>query len=95
MNITLGSIDRRSRHRRRFRGLCVTSGGKRTTVPGREFGATLRRMDRPPPDPAKLLSHWMEWERGDTTPGEVMKNLKHGGLRDVLEQLVDGPAADA
>ena len=30
----------------------------------------------------------MEWERGETTPGEVMKNLKHGGLRDVLESLL-------
>lgn len=58
------------------------------------FAATLRRMDRPPPDPAKLLSHWMEWERGDTTPGEVMKNLKHGGLRDILEQLAGGQNAD-
>ncbi len=44
-------------------------------------------MDRPPPDPAKLLAHWMEWEKGDTPPGQVMKNLKVGGLRDLLEQL--------
>ena len=51
-------------------------------------------MDRPPPDPAKLLSHWMEWERGDTTPGEVMKNLKHGGLRDILEELVGRQSAN-
>lgn len=43
-------------------------------------------MDRPSPDPAKLLAHWMEWERGDVSPGTVMKNLKHGGLRDLLEQ---------
>jgi hypothetical protein len=44
-------------------------------------------MDRPPPDPAKLLAFWMEWERGDETPGSVLKNLKVGGLRDLLEQL--------
>lgn len=44
-------------------------------------------MDKPPPDPAKLLSYWMEWEKGETTPGQVMKNLKTGGLRDILEQL--------
>jgi hypothetical protein len=45
-------------------------------------------MDRPPPDPAKLLDAWMEWERGETPPGRVMSNLKTGGLRDVLEELV-------
>ena len=43
--------------------------------------------DRPPPDPVKLLAQWMEWERGETTPGRVMANLKTGGLRDLLEQL--------
>ncbi len=47
-------------------------------------------MDRPPPDPTKLLAHWMEWERGNTTPGEVMKNLKNGGIREILESMVDG-----
>jgi hypothetical protein len=45
-------------------------------------------MERPPPDPAKLLGYWMEWERGETPPGRVMSNLKTGGLRDVLEHLV-------
>jgi hypothetical protein len=45
-------------------------------------------MDKPPPDPAKLLAHWMEWERGETPPGRVMTNLKTGGLRDLLEALV-------
>jgi hypothetical protein len=49
-------------------------------------------MDRPPPDPAKLLSFWMEWEQGETTPGQVMKNLKNGGLRDLLEQLASPEA---
>jgi hypothetical protein len=47
-------------------------------------------MDRPPPDPAKLLAHWMDWERGETTPGDVMKSLKVGGLRELLEHLVSG-----
>lgn len=54
-------------------------------------------MDRPPPDPNKLLATWMEWERGETTPGEIMKSLKTGGLRDLLESMVgepaDGPSA--
>lgn len=48
-------------------------------------------MDRPPPDPKKLLTYWMEWETGETTPGRVMSNLKTAGLRDLLESL----AADA
>jgi hypothetical protein len=49
-------------------------------------------MDRPPPDPAKLLESWMEWERGETPPGRVISNLKTGGLRDLLEELVSGGA---
>lgn len=47
-------------------------------------------MEKPPPDPAKLLDAWMEWERGDTPPGRVMSNLKTGGLRDLLEGLAAG-----
>ena len=42
---------------------------------------------KPPPDPGKLLDWWMEWERGEATPGRAMANLKTGGLRDLLEQL--------
>ncbi len=45
-------------------------------------------MDRPPPNPRKLLTSWMEWERGETPPGRTMSNLKTNGLRDLLEQLV-------
>jgi hypothetical protein len=52
-------------------------------------------MDRPPPDPAKLLAHWQEWERGETTPGQVMANLKTGGLPELLEQLATAPPAPA
>jgi hypothetical protein len=44
-------------------------------------------MEAPPPDPHKLLAHWMEWERGETPPGRVMSNLKTGGLRELLEAL--------
>jgi hypothetical protein len=50
-------------------------------------------MDRPPPDPAKLLEAWMEWEHGDVTPGRVMATLKTGGLRDLLEAAVNQAAA--
>jgi hypothetical protein len=52
-------------------------------------------MDRPAPDPVKLLQTWMEWERGETTPGAVMSALKMGGLRDVLEAIVaQAPAVE-
>ncbi len=47
-------------------------------------------QDRPAPDPAKLLAQWMEWERGEQTPGRVMANLKTAGLRDLLEALAAG-----
>jgi hypothetical protein len=51
-------------------------------------------MDRPPPDPAKLLEAWMEWEHGDVTPGRVMATLKTGGLRDLLEAAATQTAVD-
>jgi hypothetical protein len=44
-------------------------------------------MERPPPDPNKLLDFWMEWEEGDATPGTVLKNLKNGGMKELLHQL--------
>lgn len=52
-------------------------------------------MERPPADPTKLLSHWMEWETGETPPGRVMSNLKTAGLRDLLEHLAAEQAARA
>ena len=52
-------------------------------------------MDRPPPDPNKLLASWMEWERGENTPGRILADLKTGGLREVLEQLAGASTADA
>lgn len=45
-------------------------------------------MERLPIDPQQLLSSWLEWERGETPPGQVMANLKTGGLRELLESLV-------
>ena len=45
-------------------------------------------MDRPAPDPRKLLDHWEEWESGETPPGRVMSNLKTAGLRELLQDLV-------
>jgi hypothetical protein len=49
-------------------------------------------MERPAPDPAKLLAYWDEWERGDATPGRVMANLKTAGLPDLLRELVGVPS---
>ena len=46
-------------------------------------------MQRPPAEPTKLLSYWMEWETGETTPGRVMANLKTAGLRELLEHLAE------
>jgi hypothetical protein len=51
-------------------------------------------MDRPLPDPAKLLEAWMEWERGDLPPGRVMSTLKTGGLRILLEELAAAVPGD-
>ena len=52
-------------------------------------------MDRPPPDPSKLLADWMEWEKGETPPGKVISNLKMHGLRDLLESLTAAQGAGA
>ena len=59
-----------------------------------EGAASLTRMDRPAPDPRKLLDHWEEWERGETPPGRVMSDLKTGGLRELLRDLAATAAGD-
>ena len=51
-------------------------------------------MMPPTPDPAKLMTFWMEWERGDTPPGRTLANLKTAGLRELLEGLAE-PATEA
>jgi hypothetical protein len=50
-------------------------------------------MEAPTPDPGKLLQSWMEWERGEVTPGRVMANMKTGGMRVLLEELAEGLVA--
>lgn len=52
-------------------------------------------MEIPRPEPDKLLQWWMEWERGEVTPGRVMANLKTGGLRNLLEELSSGQSSEA
>jgi hypothetical protein len=51
-------------------------------------------MDRPPPDPTKLLAYWNEWEKGEATPGRLIANLKTAGMPELLEQLAS-PAPGA
>jgi hypothetical protein len=50
-------------------------------------------MEKPTPDPAKLLAFWNEWERGETPPGRTMANLKTHGLPDLLQALADRAVA--
>ena len=45
-------------------------------------------MDLPPPDPAKLLAYWNEFEEGKESPGRVLANLKTAGMAELLHQLV-------
>lgn len=52
-------------------------------------------METPPADPVKLLDAWMQWERGEITPGRVMADLKTGGLRDLLQHLAEAATAAA
>jgi len=49
-------------------------------------------METPPPDAAALLAMWMEWERGETSPGKVLSDLKRAGMRTLLESIA---AADS
>jgi hypothetical protein len=44
-------------------------------------------MDKPAPDPVKLLEYWMQWERAEETPGRVMANLKTAGMAELLKAL--------
>ena len=46
-------------------------------------------FEAPSPDPAKLLTAWEEWERGEQTPGRVLANLKTAGLDVVLRRLAE------
>ena len=49
----------------------------------------------PRPDAAKLLNAWMQWEKGESSAGRVMADLKTAGMRAVLDELVAAAAADA
>ena len=49
----------------------------------------MSSFETPPPDLAKLIAAWDEWERGDESPGKVLSKLKTAGLPAVLAQLRD------
>ena len=44
--------------------------------------------DRPAPDPANLLEEWNKWEKGEMEPGRLLANLKKGGMKELLEEVV-------
>jgi hypothetical protein len=48
-------------------------------------------MQTLPPDPAKMLEQWMQWERGETAPGKLLSELKNAGLPDLLRTLAGEP----
>ena len=48
---------------------------------------TAMAFDTPPPDLAKLITAWEQWEAGEELPGKVLANLKTAGLPEVLRQL--------
>jgi hypothetical protein len=55
----------------------------------------MSTWEKPGPDVAKLLADWIEWEKGEATPGRVIANLKTHGMRELLEDLAakaDAPA---
>jgi hypothetical protein len=54
----------------------------------RRYARPVTFDEPPPPDPAKLLAHWMEWEKGEIPPGRLISNLKTAGLRELLEATV-------
>ena len=49
----------------------------------------MSTFDVPPPDLAKLVAAWEEWERGEESPGKVLSRLKTAGLPIVLQQLAE------
>lgn len=46
-------------------------------------------FDTPPPDLAKLIAAWEQWETGEESPGKVMTKLKTAGLPVLLQQLAE------
>jgi hypothetical protein len=55
--------------------------------PSSSASGTAAPFEPPVPDAAKCLADWMEWEKGEQTPGRVLANLKTHGMRELLERL--------
>ena len=49
----------------------------------------------PKADVTKLLASWMEWEKGETTPGRTLANLKTAGMKELLESLLEAAVSPA
>ena len=52
-------------------------------------------FEAPLPDASKLLAAWMLWERGESTPGRAIADLKTAGMKELLEGLVEAALHDA
>ena len=52
-------------------------------------------FEAPRPDASKLLAAWMLWERGESTPGRAIADLKTAGMKELLEGLVEAALHDA
>jgi hypothetical protein len=65
--------------------MCLVLDGR----PARTSPVLLGTMsfETPPPDLAKLIAAWEQWESGEESPGRVMASLKTAGLPTVLRQL--------
>jgi hypothetical protein len=50
--------------------------------------------EHPAPDASKLFEQWLEWENGAIGPGDLVKNLKRGGMREFLEDAAARASAD-
>lgn len=53
-------------------------------------------FERPPAEPAKIISAWATWTSGDELPGRTMADLKIAGLDVVLADLAsDNDSAES
>ncbi|MEL6891603.1 MAG: hypothetical protein AAFP84_08410 [Actinomycetota bacterium] len=46
-------------------------------------------FEQPPPDLAKIVAAWEEWENGDESPGRALADMKTAGLDKVLAELTE------
>ncbi|WP_420451224.1 hypothetical protein [Ilumatobacter sp.] len=46
-------------------------------------------FEQPPPDLAKIIAAWDEFEKGEEAPGRVLANMKTAGLAIVLADLAE------